>query len=71
MFDLTDSLPHDDGTLATAESAAECMLNYDNRIVGGEHATPIPLTDIETTLGRSSNGSASISVGPGTCHANY
>ena len=36
---LTDSL-WDDGTLATAECAAECMLNYDNRIVGGERPTP-------------------------------
>ena len=38
---LTDSLPQDDGTLATTESAAECMPNYDNRIAGGKHATPI------------------------------
>ena len=27
---LTDFLPQDDGTLATAESAAKCMLNCDN-----------------------------------------
>ena len=62
---LTDSLPQDDGTLATTESAAECMPNYDNRIVGGEHATPILLNDKVTTHEGSSNGSASISVGPG------
>ena len=31
---LTDSLPQDGGTLATTESAAECMPIYDNRIVG-------------------------------------
>ena len=62
---LTHSLPQDDGTLATTESAAECMPNYDNRIVGGEHATPILLNDKVTTHGGSSNGSASVSVGPG------
>ena len=61
---LTDSLPHDDGTLATTESAAECMPNYDNRIVGGEHATPILLNDKMTTHEGSSNGSASVLVGP-------
>ena len=38
---LTDSLPPDDGTLATTESAAECMPNYDNRIAGGKNATLI------------------------------
>ena len=62
---LTDSLPQDDGTLATTESAAECMPNYDNQIVGGEHATPILLNDKMTTHVGSSNGSASVSVGPG------
>ena len=62
---LTHSLPQDDGTLATTKSAAECMPNYDNRIVGGEHATPILLVDKMTTHEGSSNGSASVSVGPG------
>ena len=51
---LTDSLPQDDGTLVTAESAAECVLNYDNRIVGGEHAIPILLIDKVITRGGSS-----------------
>ena len=62
---LTDSFPQDNGTLATTESAAECMPNYDNRIFGGEHATPILLNDKVTTYEGSSNGSASVSVGPG------
>ena len=62
---FTDSLPQNDGSLATTESAAECMSNYDNRIVGGEHATPILLNDKVTTHGGSSNGRASVSVGPG------
>ena len=61
---LADSLPQNDGTLATTESAAKCMPNCDNRIVGGEHATPILLNDKVTTRGGSSNGSASVSVGP-------
>ena len=64
-IDLTHFLPQDDGTLATTESAAECMPNYDNRIVGGEHATPILLNDKVTTHEGSSNGSASVLVGPG------
>ena len=62
---LTHSLPQDDGTLATIESAAECVPNYDNRIVGGEHATPKLFNDKVTTHGGSSNGSASVSVEPG------
>ena len=64
-INLTDSLPQDDGTFTTTESAAECMPNYGNRIVGGEHATPVLLNDKVTTHGGSSNGSASVSVGPG------
>ena len=41
------------------------MPNYDNQIVGGEHATPILLNDKVTTHGGLSNWSASVSLGPG------
>ena len=55
----------DDGTLVTIGSAAGCMPNYDHRIVGVEHVTLILLTEKVTTHGDSSNGSTSVSVGPG------
>ena len=55
----------DDSTLATTGSAVECMPNYDNRIVGGEHATSILFTDKVTIHGDSSNRSTSVSVRSG------